>query len=147
MVPVIAILICGVVDLGRAYHLKNQLKNAAREGAIYGQTHPLAQQTPPASTNPAVPCANQQSIQARALGELQQSGQLKPQNLTIVISPSTTCGVALADGADADAIPDLGSGEELVVTARSSFKLFTPIVSAMLGSPITVTESVTVEIQ
>ena len=50
----------------RAYHLKNQLKNAAREGAIYGQTHPLSQTTLPAANNPSVPCANEQSIQARA---------------------------------------------------------------------------------
>ena len=52
MLPVLAILLLGVIDLGRAYHLKNQLKNAAREGAIYGQTHPLSQTTLPASNNP-----------------------------------------------------------------------------------------------
>ena len=40
MLPVMAILLFGVIDLGRAYHVKNQLKNAAREGAIYGRPIP-----------------------------------------------------------------------------------------------------------
>ncbi len=87
MLPVLAIILLGVIDLSRAYHLKNQLKNVAREGAIYGQTHPLSQTTLPASNDPTVPCANEQSIQARAEGELQASGQQNPKNLVITVSP------------------------------------------------------------
>ena len=147
MLPVLAILFLGVIDLGRAYHLKNQLKNAAREGAIYGQTHPLSQTTLPASNDPAVPCANEQSIQARGEGELQASGQQDPKNLVITVSPSTTCNVAVADGPDADSVPDLDSTEELTVSVSADFDLLTPLISSMFGSPMKITETVTVEIQ
>ena len=147
MLPVMAILLLGVIDLGRAYHLKNQLKNAAREGAIYGQTHPLSQTILPASNNPSVPCANEQSIQARADGELQESGQQNPENVVITVSPSTTCNVRVADGTDADTVPDLDSTEELTVSVSADFDLLTPLVSSMFGSPMTITETVTVEIQ
>ena len=40
LLPFLAILVFGTVDLGRAYQLKNRLTNAAREGAFYGQFHP-----------------------------------------------------------------------------------------------------------
>ncbi len=87
MLPVLAIILLGVIDLSRAYHLKNQLKNAAREGAIYGQTHPLSQTTLPASNDPSVPCANEQSIQARATGRAAGVRTAEPKNLVITVSP------------------------------------------------------------
>lgn len=40
VLPFLAVLALGTVDLGRAFQLKNRLTNAAREGAIYGQFHP-----------------------------------------------------------------------------------------------------------
>ena len=40
VLPFLAVLALGTVDLGRAYQLKNRLTNAAREGAVYGQFHP-----------------------------------------------------------------------------------------------------------
>ena len=43
--PVLALLVCGVIDLGRWYSAWNETKNAAREGALYAQTHPNQQTT------------------------------------------------------------------------------------------------------
>ena len=40
VLPFLAILVFGTVDLGRAYQLRNRLTNAAREGGFYGQFHP-----------------------------------------------------------------------------------------------------------
>ena len=40
VLPFLAILALGTVDLGRAFQLKNRLTNAAREGAVYGQFRP-----------------------------------------------------------------------------------------------------------
>ena len=48
---------------------------------------------------------------------------------------------------DADSVPDLDSTEELTVTATADFGLITPLVSNIFGSPMEITESVTVEIQ
>ena len=39
MLPFLALVVFGTVDLGRAYQLRNRLTNAAREGAFYGQFH------------------------------------------------------------------------------------------------------------
>ncbi|MER3414581.1 MAG: hypothetical protein C4346_19745, partial [Chloroflexota bacterium] len=41
--PLLAILVFGTVDLGRAYLTWVRVKNAAREGAAYAQTHPYQQ--------------------------------------------------------------------------------------------------------
>jgi Flp pilus assembly protein TadG len=40
VLPFLAILAFGTIDLGRAYQLRNRVTNAAREGAFYGQFHP-----------------------------------------------------------------------------------------------------------
>jgi len=41
LVPVLAILIAGVVDVGRGFHARVTLTNAVREGARYAASHPL----------------------------------------------------------------------------------------------------------
>src|SRR5688572_2478959 len=43
LLPFLAILVCGVIDIGRFYGAWNEAKNAAREGAFYGQTFPNRQ--------------------------------------------------------------------------------------------------------
>lgn len=40
LLPFLAVLVFGTVDLGRAFQIKNRLTNAAREGAFFGQFHP-----------------------------------------------------------------------------------------------------------
>src|SRR5438552_6045771 len=40
VLPLLAILIFGAVDIGRAYALANKLTNAAREGARFGEYAP-----------------------------------------------------------------------------------------------------------
>ncbi len=55
--------------------------------------------------------------------------------------------MAVADGPDADGVPDLDSTEELTVSASADFDLITPLISAMFGSPMKITETVTVVIQ
>jgi Flp pilus assembly protein TadG len=40
VLPFLAVLALGTVDLGRAFQLKNRLTNAAREGAVFGQFRP-----------------------------------------------------------------------------------------------------------
>lgn len=63
---------------------------------------------------------------------------VRPENLTISVTPSTTCKTPNAA---------LTKGNDLKVTASSTFDLVTPIISKLVGSPITLTESVEVEIQ
>lgn len=128
LLPLLAILVFGTVDLGRAYQLKNQLKNAAREGAAYAQVYPLRQQTTGA-------CAAPNNIRYRAQSEL---GDGTGTGFTITITPATGCNVASTS---------LEPGDEVTVSASRSFDVFTPLVGAITGDPINITESVTVVIQ
>jgi TadE-like protein len=46
--PVLVLVVFGVVDGARAFATWNKFKNAAREGAVFAQTHPLqARSSPP----------------------------------------------------------------------------------------------------
>ena len=58
VLPLFALLLVGVIDLGTAWSITGVLSNAAREGARYGITHPLDTQT----------------IQDRAIAEALNSG-------------------------------------------------------------------------
>lgn len=58
VLPLLALLVFGVLDYGRAYWVKTQLGGAAREGASYAQFFPTA-----------VSCPAPNSINSRALAE------------------------------------------------------------------------------
>jgi Flp pilus assembly protein TadG len=65
-VPVLVLIVFGVVDGARAFATWNEIKNAAREGAVYAQTHPLQwKQDTPAEAN----CANGDTIAGHADAE------------------------------------------------------------------------------
>ncbi len=130
MLPVLAILVFGTVDLGRAYQLKNQLKNAAREGAAYAQVYPLRQ-----APGPPV-CNNPDNVRFRAQRELGNPGG--GGSFTIGVTPTTGCD---------QPHPQLTAGQDVTVTASKDFDVITPFVGALTGDPIRITESVTVVIQ
>lgn len=129
LLPFLAILVFGTIDLGRAYQLNNRLKNAAREGAAYAQQFPLRQL--PGSGQ----CSNPDNITYHAQREL---GDGSGTSYTIAISPTVaSCGAPSTD---------LESGDEITVTASRDFHIITPFVGAFISSPIHVSESVTVVI-
>lgn len=135
VLPFLAILVFGTIDLGRAYQLKNQLKNAAREGAAYAQVYPDRQ------TSTGI-CANPNNIGYRAQKELGSGGGT---SFTIRISPpgSTTPGPLTG----CETVTGYDPGEEVTVSAARDFDIFTPLVGALTGDPISITETVTVVIQ
>jgi Flp pilus assembly protein TadG len=135
MLPVLTLLVFGTVDLGRAYQLKNELKNAAREGAAYAQVYPDRQVASSGT------CQNPANIRFRAQNELSDGGtgftiQASPPNSS---TPGPLTGCETVSGYD--------PGEEITITASKDFDVITPFVGIITGDPIDVTESVTVVIQ
>lgn len=115
LLPFLAILVCGTIDLGRWYSAWNEVKNAAREGAAYGQTHPNNQ------LSGAVPCDPPNSIEHRARQEL--DGNSDPDSFTVTVSPPADCDTNTV-------IP----GQTITVTVQRKVALITPIMRNIVGT-------------
>lgn len=129
--PVLAVLLLGMVDLGRAYSLQSRLRNAAREGAVYVRNNPTKQV-------PGATCADPNNGEHHALTELTEAADSEDDGFVVTFDPATTCGVASTD---------LEPGDTITVTVTAPFELITPIISNLVGSPIDVSEDVDVVIQ
>jgi Flp pilus assembly protein TadG len=125
--PFLAIIAFGTIDLGRAYLTWVQVKNAAREGANYAQTHPYIQK--PVGSE----CANPDNIEYRA--------RVESAGATVTVSPNTPNGT----GCDITATSP-GAGSSVTVSVSRPFTIYTPLVSAVTGS-ITVRAAVTEAVQ
>jgi Flp pilus assembly protein TadG len=126
LLPFLAMMVFGTMDLGRAFALRNRLTNIAREGAFYAQYHP----TDVSGCSPS-------SITQAALGE-----DLALNNVTITVTNATTgaavtnlCGGVVA------------SGTRITVQASSPMTILTPLVGQVVGNPVTVASSSEVVVQ
>jgi Flp pilus assembly protein TadG len=133
VLPFLAILIFGAIDLGRTYELKNTLTNMAREGGSYAQYFPEA-----VDTNGTDACANGNNIEDRALAEEPDVGgvAITVRNMT-TSTDLTGCN------------PDPGTGgEQIEVKATKSLTPFTPLLATILDSgTITVSGQIEVVVQ
>lgn len=127
--PFLLVVTLGVVDVGRAYTATVQLANAAREGAMYAQTHPLAQV-------PGGPgCADPDNITYHALTE----NGVKRTDMTVTVSPAVGCVAPSSD-------QPLKPGDIITVTVSSPFAPITPLVEGITGL-LTIKSSVSVVVQ
>jgi Flp pilus assembly protein TadG len=129
LVPFLAMLVFGTLDVGRVYRLQNRLKNAAREGAAYAQFRPREVVTGGSCTD---------SIQDRVAGEDPDLPSQAGYRVTVLQGSTalTGCNVAVVH-----------PGDRVTVEVRADFSLLTPIVVALTGNPIVVTGRTTVEVQ
>lgn len=109
MAIVLIILLMGVMDLGRAYFTYLALKDAAAEGAYYGQGHP-----------------------GWIDGSLSGTSDDDPNNIDYRVRNSAPKG-GLVDWDDPDVtvtidVPNPAPGELLTVTVSAPYKLVTPFV-------------------
>jgi Flp pilus assembly protein TadG len=131
-VPVLATLGFGVVDLGRAYSLTQRARSAAREAAFYAASHP-GQLHNVASTA----CADPANATWR--GSNAGTGSFVFTFSPDVANPLTDCNPSpMPTG--------LGAGQPLKVTATASMTLFTPLIGAITGDPVTVSATVCVDV-
>jgi Flp pilus assembly protein TadG len=131
LLPVVAILVCGVIDLGRFYSAWNEAKNAAREGALFGQVLPNQQRAFGGG-----PCADPNNVQARVEQEL--GDQVVSDGFTITITPTVSSCNPSAGGIEPPA--------NITVSVSRPMTLITPLVRNLLGSP-TVRATVTMAVQ
>ncbi len=80
MLPVLAIVLVGILDLGRIYYAYITVVNVARAGARYAAAHP-----PKPSCDPDLDAAGLAAIELRARKEAETSG-INPAQLTIRVS-------------------------------------------------------------
>jgi Flp pilus assembly protein TadG len=128
--PILAVIVLGTIDVGRAFSMKNRLTNMAREGAFYAQYHPFD----------VTGCAPT-SITQVALNEDPTFTSTFP-GTTVTVSNADT-GVTMPNACGAVATP----GTEIRVQVAAPMRLFTPFVGAVTGDTITVSGGVEVVVQ
>ena len=125
VMPFLAIVVFGTVDIGRAFALRNRLTNMAREGAFYAQYHPHD-----------VTGCSPTSITALALAE-----DTDVTGATVTVTRSD--GVAMTNLCGAG--PTYGVRVNVTVTKQMT--VFTPFVGAVTGSTVRVSSTVQVIMQ
>jgi Flp pilus assembly protein TadG len=130
--PVLATLALGIVDLGRAYSLAEQARSAAREAAFYAASHPgqLHNVANSACTDPA---------NATWRGANAGVGSFSFTFSPDLANPQTDCNPSPMPAG-------LAGGQPLRVTATRSMTLFTPLIGAITGNPVTVSATVCVDV-
>lgn len=141
VLPFLAVIVLGAVDAGRAFRLQNRLVNAAREGGVFAQFHP-------ASVDAG--CDSRQSIVDRVTDEDAGLGSLPAFQVQVFKRDVTSGALTPSDGyrgCRSVSSVSLAPGDHVVVRVRATFSLLTPLVSALVGSPITMTGSQEVVVQ
>lgn len=129
--PFLVMVVFGVVDLGRAYRLKTQLANAAREGAAFAQYEPAR------VDNSSLTCADPDNVVFVA------------RNETV---PANSFSIAVTKASDGSAVTGcdqtaLAPGSTVVVSASAPFGVLTPVVSAIVGRTLTLRAQVSMVVQ
>jgi Flp pilus assembly protein TadG len=128
--PLLAMIVLGTIDAGRAFMTWNEAKNAAREGAAYAQLYP----------NRPVPaageCADPDNIRYHAQAESGTDFAITTRRVDV--SPPVTLGACLPASSPAA----VGPGAEVTVTATRSFAPLTPFIDLSA-----ITAEVTVVVQ
>ena len=117
LLPFLAVLVLGTVDLGRGFSQQNRLKNASREGAAYAQLKPARVDCP----SPAVP-----GIKQRVINE---DPALATQDIRVFVDgvEQTACPATA---------PSVPAGSLVEVRVEKDFDVLTPFIGAFTGDPI-----------
>ena len=136
VLPFVAVVVFGVVDLGRAYTLQNRLRNAAREGARFAQFQPEQVQAGascPDPNNIAYAANHEEGTHTYTVVAQRWNGTAWV-NLTGCKTPQ-------------DPTHTVQAGDRVRVRVSSSFTVLTPLISAFVNNPITATGSDEIVVQ
>ena len=130
--PILALVCFGMVDFARAYQLQIKLRNAAREGASFGQYYPNNATSDCSGSNGSTQYIVQRVVQA-------------DNSITI---PAANVSVTDKNGAAVTCSSTFAVGDTLKVTVTGQFTLLTPLVSFVTGkTTYALTGSQTVVVQ
>jgi Flp pilus assembly protein TadG len=138
VLPVLAMLCMGLVDLARVYELQNRLRNAAREGAAFAQFTP---------TNVDHSCGTPdatQNVVDRALAE-DSTLNLPASAVKAYYSPLNSGTQTVYSGCPTG--QTFNAGDKVTVKVTKNFTVLTPLISAITGSTITITGVAHVQVQ
>lgn len=138
VLPLLALLVLGTVDVGRVFRLQNRLVNSAREGGMYAQFRPLSV---------SAGCDGGQNIVDRALDEDAGLAALPSFRVEVLKKDVGTGGLTPYVGCRATSSVGLAPGDSVVVRVSAGFSPITPLVSALVGPTITLTGSQEVVVQ
>jgi Flp pilus assembly protein TadG len=118
----LATIVFGAIDLGRAFFTWNQVKNAAREGAAYAERDPWSQS--PSGSN----CANPDNIRYRAQNE---NGTSRPE-----LAVTTKLNGTAYSGCQSPGTLTIDPGDKVEVGVSTPFDPISPLGGLIFGSPV-----------
>lgn len=137
VLPLLALLVFGAVDLGRAYALSSRLTNGAREGARFAQSAPEQVTTTGVCTAP-------DSVTWMATHE-------DGANTNWTVSVDKMAGGTPTPVTGCKTMQDPGStvapGDRVRVRVSTIFPVLTPLIGQLVGNEITITSSSEVVVQ
>jgi Flp pilus assembly protein TadG len=115
LLPFLATIVFGVLDLGRGFVLKARLTSMAREGAFHAQFHPF-------DVTPAC---------GPSISSVTSKGDASLTNVTVTVLDPTSATV-VTDSCGAVAVP----GTRRIVRVTTPMKVQTPFVGALVGDVV-----------
>lgn len=136
VLPLVAGLVFGFIDLGRAYRLKTSLTNAAHEGAAFARFNPSQVDSVGACADPnnVVFATRNEEASPNAFAVTVLYTLQPTETPPATWSQLTGCGTAV-------------SPARVRVTASAPFTLMTPLISAIVGRTITLSKTSEVLVQ
>jgi Flp pilus assembly protein TadG len=120
VLPFLAVVVFGTIDVGRAFALRSRLTNMAREGAFYAQYHP-----------DDVTGCSPSSITSAALAE-----DTGVTGATVTVTNATT-GATVTNACGGTT----GGGVRIRVQVSEPMNIITPLIGGITGNPVTVSSS------
>jgi Flp pilus assembly protein TadG len=130
VLPLLALILLGVVDLGRAFFYSTRLSDAVKEGALYGIHYP-ANVSGSGPTDP-------NSIKYHTTYESQVNLALQANDVTVTCYQGLS--TTLLVNGDGDCTKAL-VGDTVQVSATYQFKPFTQQIIRLLGSSVPMTRT------
>ena len=144
LMPLLALIMLGTIDLGRAFFAYQRLTNAVKEGALYGiryPTHLTATSTNPLNNN----SANPNNIVYQVRQESARSDGTVDPDLTITVSANSGSDVLcyagrsttlLATGSFPGDCRYAETGDTIQVRATYAFRPLTTQIVGIVGAPL-----------
>lgn len=127
ILPLIALLVFGTIDIARAYRLSVRLEAAAREGAAFSQIYPNRVVCPPATTD----------VRDRVDREDPDLSSHAGYDVKAYYYNTTT--MAFVQNTDCESSDPASSGDRIRVEVEGDFDVITPLLNVIVGDPISMT--------
>jgi Flp pilus assembly protein TadG len=144
LLPLLALIMLGTIDLGRAFFAYQRLTNAVKEGALYGvryPTHLTATSTNPLNNN----SANPNNIVYQVRQESAAGDGTADPNLTITVVSSSGSDILCYEGRSTTLLATgnfpgdckyASTGDTIQVRATYAFQPFTKQIIGIVGAPL-----------